>query len=464
MRSAGSRIKMKPTAHFPLPEAFLQRMQQQLGSAYTSFLSSIEETAPVGVRLHPLKLASQYEFDLNHKIAWEEHGYYLEERIKFTFDPSFHGGAYYVQEPSSMLIGPVIKNLLEGLDQPVVLDLCASPGGKSTSILSALGGRGLMVANEAIAGRVNGLQHNIIKWGYSNALISQADPSQFQAFPDLFDLILVDAPCSGEGLFRKDQSSRKEWTPGLAHQCSLRQKRILSDILPALKPGGILIYSTCTFNPAENMEQFSMLAGLGFESIPLPEWDQFPMVRLEENGIIGYQVYPHLMLGEGFFAGALRKVTGRQGAIPKTGSTGIEWVKAPGESERFFSASSGLECFNHRDTYFVFPSGMAGILDQFVGRLRMVQAGTALGQLKNKDFIPAHAWAQSLDRPETVTTLRLEKPEAIQYLRKNPIYIPGLDPGYGLIQYEGISLGWIKSVPGRINYLLPITYRIMQAD
>ncbi len=438
-------------------------MQHQLGSAYSSFLSSMEETAPIGVRLHPSKPAAQYEFDFNHKIDWEDHGYYLEERIKFTFDPAFHGGAYYVQEPSSMLIGPLVKKLLEGQDQPVILDLCASPGGKSTSILSSLGGRGLMVANEAIAGRVNGLQHNIIKWGYSNILISQADPYQFQSFPDLFDLILVDAPCSGEGLFRKDQSSRKEWSPGHTQQCSLRQKRILTDIIPALKPGGVLIYSTCTFNPAENMEQLAMLAGLGFETIPFPEWDSFPMVRLEENGITGYQIYPHLMNGEGFFIGALRKVAGGRGTSPKTGSPGIDWVNPPKESENFFASHSGLECFNHQDTYFVFPSAMAGTLDQFIGRLRVVQAGTAMGQLKNKDFVPAHAWAQSLHCPRMVTTQQVDKPNAIQYLRKNPIFLNGPDPGYQIIRYESIALGWIKSVPGRINNLYPMAYRILQA-
>ncbi|HNR06391.1 MAG TPA: hypothetical protein PKM27_03690 [Saprospiraceae bacterium] len=454
---------MKPSTPYPLPDAFLKRMQDQLGTSYSSFLDAVEKISPPAVRLHPLKLAGHYEFPLDLNIPWEDHGYYLRERIKFTLDPSFHGGAYYVQEPSSMLVGPLVKRLLESYDQPLVLDLCASPGGKSTAILSALNGRGLLLANETIAGRISGLQHNLIKWGYANALISQSDPIQFQAFPGMFDLILVDAPCSGEGLFRKDHSSRKEWTPDLALQCSLRQKRILRDILPALKPGGILLYSTCTFNPAENMEQLHMLGGLGFESIPLKEWDDFPLVRLEENGVTGYQAYPHLMNGEGFFVGALRKGTGSQGPVPTTAPTGVEWVNPPRESQRFIPSGSGLKCFLHRDQYFVFPSAMADALDQFIGRLRLVQAGTALGQLKNKDFVPAHGWAQSLDCPGTVISLNVEKAEALQYLRKDPLPRQGLDPGYHLIRYEGISLGWIKSLPGRINNLYPMAYRIMQA-
>lgn len=452
---------MKAASPIPLPEEFLKRMQGQLGNQFKEFLEAMEDTVPVSIRLHPYKTANSYSFKLNDPVPWGQQAFYLSSRPVFTLDPIFHAGGYYVQEPSSMILETVVKMYLKDLMDPCILDLCASPGGKSTSILSQLGGRGLLVSNEIISSRVGGLQHNLIKWGFSNQLISQSDPARFKSMNGLFDLILVDAPCSGEGLFRKDAMSRLEWSDRNAHQCSLRQKRILSDVFDALKPGGIMIYSTCTYNPAENIDQVLFLQGLGMESLPGPELEKYHLVKVEKGGAIGFQAYPHKVSGEGLFLGILRKTAGKLTPQHRGPGPSIEWVNAPRGSEYWQPVDPGLSCFKHNDTYFIFPEHAGGLLEACSANLRISTAGCAFGQLKNKDFIPAHSWALNINFPETTDTLELDLTGAIRFLRKDNISNNQNKNGYLLVRYQGLNLGWVKSVQGRFNNLYPKNYRIL---
>jgi len=445
----------------PIPEGFLKRMKGQLGDQFEDFIDALNTPLPPSIRLHPVKKASQYEFKLNDPVTWGTQGYYLDKRPVFTLDPVFHGGGYYVQEPSSMMIEGVINNLLKNMDNPCVLDLCASPGGKSTSILSQLNGRGLLVSNEIISSRVPGLQHNLIKWGYSNQVLTQADPQRFKYLPDFFDLVLVDAPCSGEGLFRKDTSSRNEWSDYYTGQCRLRQQRILTDIFDAIKPGGLMIYSTCTFNPEENIDQLYFLQTMGMTSITTPELDTYPLIKMERDKTFGYQAYPHLMRGEGFFIGILQKTSGNPGSYPMADTRVINWTKPPGEGGELLPDAPGVSCFTHQDTYYIFPDHKRHELEQLSGALRIVEAGSAWGQLKNDDFIPAHSWALNTLCPKDLNTVDLDKDQALQYLRKETINIEERKKGYLLIRYLGLHLGWVKGLKDRVNNLYPKNYRIL---
>lgn len=443
----------------PLPAGFLRRMRGQLGNQFDEFLQVMDSPLNTAVRLHPVKKALRYEFELNDPVRWAQDAFFLDKRPVFTLDPTFHAGGYYVQEPASMLLELVFKKHLANLKNPCVLDLCASPGGKSTSLLSQLNSKGLLVSNEVISSRIGPLQHNLIKWGYSNQIITQSDPSRFKQLSGLFDLILVDAPCSGEGLFRKDEASRSEWTENNAHQCSMRQQRILNDVLHALKPGGVLVYSTCTYNPGENIDQLEWLQHLGMDCIPSPELEKYPLVKIEKGKVHGFQAYPHLIKGEGFFIGVLQKNTPRQ--ISSSGQGGsIHWTLPPKEADPYLPKNSGMSFFKHDDTYFTFPSVEENHLEQ-LSALRIISAGCALGQLKNTDFIPSHNWALSLDIPNSLEGLDLDKEQAIRFLKKDVMAKHQEKSGYLLIRYQGLNLGWVKGLKDRYNNLLPKNNRIL---
>lgn len=454
---------MKGAQPIPVPEGFLKRMQGQLGNQFEAFIDALDSPLPPSIRLHPFKKARQYEFELNNPVKWGNQGFYLNKRPVFTLDPVFHAGGYYVQEPSSMLMEDVIKYHLENIDDPCVLDLCASPGGKSTSILSQLNGKGLLVSNEIISSRLAGLQHNLIKWGFSNQVMTQSDPERFKQLPGFFDLIMIDAPCSGEGLFRKDHSSRLEWNEYYTNQCKLRQQRILNDVFDALKPGGILVYSTCTYNPEENIDQLYFLQNLGMQTLTTPPLENYSVVRIEKGQVHGYQAYPHLIRGEGFFIGVLRKST----ECPVKSQPGvnrqIQWTSLPQAAGFLDSKEKELAYFIHHDHYFDFPGIEKYRLEALGGAVRIVEAGSALGQLKNNDFIPAHSQALKVHCPVDIEIIDLDKDQAIRYLRKETILVGGKISGYQLVRFQGLNLGWVKRLKDRTNNLYPKNYRILMS-
>ncbi|MDX1666694.1 MAG: RsmB/NOP family class I SAM-dependent RNA methyltransferase, partial [Saprospiraceae bacterium] len=272
----------------PLPEAFLQRTRQQLGDEFEAFVRALDGPPPVSIRLHPRKKFSLPEN--TGKVKWCPGGLYLPERPVFTLDPHFHAGAYYVQEASSMFLSEAVRQWID-LSQPLrVLDLCAAPGGKTTLLNSLLPEGSLLLSNETIASRFRILKENATRWGYANTCLSQADPAALSEIDGFFDLVVVDAPCSGEGLFRKDRNARQEWSEELVDFCAGRQKRILTDALGLLAPGGTLVYCTCTYSREENEDNAHWLC---------EEMDLIPrkMTLSSEWGIeeqtYGYQLYPH---------------------------------------------------------------------------------------------------------------------------------------------------------------------------
>ena len=250
-----------------LPQAFIERTRQLLGETqYPLFEEALQTEVPVSIRPNATKCAKEVEGE---PIPWASSGVYLKNRPTFTFDPLFHAGCYYVQEASSMFVERVLQAYVK---EPVVmLDLCAAPGGKSTLCRSVLPEGSLLIANEVMRNRSQILAENLIKWGHPEVIVTNNDPADFTDLTHLFDVILTDVPCSGEGMFRKDQVAVDEWSLENVDVCWKRQRRILTDIWPALKPGGLLIYSTCTFNREEDEDNVAWIAKeLGAEILPVP--------------------------------------------------------------------------------------------------------------------------------------------------------------------------------------------------
>lgn len=347
-----------------------------------------------------------------------------------------------------------------------VLDLSAAPGGKSTHILSLLNNRSLLVSNEVIRSRASILAENIQKWGHANVVVTNNDPKDFQSLPGFFDVIVIDAPCSGEGLFRKDADAMNEWSPDNVALCSSRQKRIVADVWPALKENGILIYSTCTYNDAENEENLVWLKKnhpIEFLKLNLDQsW------RIEESikdDVVGYRFFPHRVKGEGFFISAMRKLNGgnplkiksrqRLKPAPKKTVQAIQpWVLSP-ESYYYFE---------HNQVVYFLPEEKSEEADVLAQYLKIVSAGTAITEVKHNKLIPEHALAVSIHlHKENFTNLHLDYDAAIKYLRRDTLQLPETPKGYCLINFENTSLGWVNSIGNRFNNMYPMEWRIRMA-
>ena len=297
-----------------LPEEFKNYAKESLGEKNSSILlNEIEQGADItSIRINPFKRGFSPEG--LEGIAWSSLGHYLPERPVFTLDPVFHAGGYYVQEASSMYM-ELVRDAIEAdfggsffSSNINALDLCAAPGGKSTHLVSLLGDDSILVSNEVIKSRATILADNIAKWGTDNVIVTNNDPSDFSAFEEFFHLIIVDAPCSGEGLFRKDPQAVEEWSPANVNLCAQRQQRILADIWAALKPGGYLVYSTCTYNKYENDGNLKFLQ----ENFNASILTLSSCTNASKSGIMltpmgGLQFIPGKVKGEGQFMAIVRK-------------------------------------------------------------------------------------------------------------------------------------------------------------
>jgi 16S rRNA C967 or C1407 C5-methylase (RsmB/RsmF family)/NOL1/NOP2/fmu family ribosome biogenesis protein len=410
------------------------------------------------------------------RVPWSAEGIYLQRRPTFTFDPLFHAGCYYVQEAGSMFVEKALRTYVEG---PVaMLDLCAAPGGKSTHARSVLPAGSLLVANEVMRNRSQILAENLIKWGHPEVVVTNNDPADFTPLGPTFDVILTDVPCSGEGMFRKDAVAVEEWSVENVANCEARQRRILADIWPTLKPGGLLIYSTCTYNREENEDNVLWIARtLGADILPLPvdpAWDITGNLTRADFPV--YRFLPHRTQGEGFFMAVLRKHAddaseGEEGiaiynkvrkgkrdreSAPKTPAIPAEartWVQ---QSEAYLWEMQG-------DTAVAFPAAHAALYQRLKERLKVIHAGITVGSVKGKDFIPHHSLAMStvLGR-EAFPTAEVTYEQAIAYLRKESLTLsqPALPRGYVLLTYQSAALGFVKHLGNRANNLYPQEWRI----
>lgn len=445
-----------------LPSAFISYLENLLGKEAEKLMESFSSASPVSIRINPFK--NYLPSPELRQIPWCSTGYYLPVRPVFTLDPAFHAGAYYVQEASSMFLEQVIKKITKENKPLRVLDICAAPGGKSTHLLSLLHGESLVVCNEVIRSRAEILKENIIKWGVSNVIVTSSDPEKVSEIKNYFDIILVDAPCSGEGLFRKDNEAINEWSTENINLCQLRQKRILNNVWPALKAGGHLIYSTCTFQRSENEEQLKKFVGANKAhsvSVDINEdWNITVTETPSVNGIIkSYRFYPHKLKGEGFFISVLRKEFEDARMENKKTKRKLNEIKNSSVNN-FITNPEELFFFEHNQTIFAFPENLYEELSFLSDKINIVYAGIETGKIIGKELIPAHALALSTIVSENIPSVELSTDDALKYLRKNEIKIELKQKGWMTVKYNNLNLGWIKALSNRINNYYPKEYRI----
>ena len=449
-----------------LPADFICSVRAKLGEETEPFLAALAQDAPVSIRLNPFKRQRNLLFfrQLVEPVPWSQQGYYLAERPSFTFDPLFHAGYYYVQEASSMFIEYVVRKLVFA---PVTcLDLCAAPGGKSVDLLSALPKGSLLVSNEIVRQRANVLSETLIKFGHPNTVVTQNSAKDFAAFPGLFDLILVDAPCSGEGMFRKDEVAVQEWSLQNVKMCAARQKDILGDVWPAIKPGGLLVYSTCTYNSDENEENIRWAANnLGAVMIKVEVDDDWNIEPSHDGETDGYHFYPHKIKGEGLFVIVLQKPDAERSeadSLPrKNKKQPALFIKDSADYAKWITNSETFHWMESGGRVSALPKLHAETIVALMHRLKCLSAGIELGEKKGKDFIPAHALAMSINlNREVFNNHEVTYEQAIAYLRKEAITLTDAPRGMVLLTWQNEPLGFVKNIGNRANNLYPNEWRI----
>ncbi len=445
-----------------LPPSFVKRQQQLLGAESEAFFQALHTPSPVSIRLNPAKLR-QPDTELllpvkDETVPWCRNAWYLKERPVFTLDPAFHAGAYYVQEASSMFIDHILQQLLP--NRPLrVLDLCAAPGGKSTLLASALPPGSLLVVNEVIRNRAIVLKENIIKWGQDNIVVTHNDPADFRSLKGCFDLILVDAPCSGEGMFRKDEKAISEWNESNLFLCSERQKRILANIWDCLRPEGYLIYSTCTYNPNENNAILDwILQNYPAKTIKISH--SFPGITSISGNAEGYQFYPHKTKGEGFFVGVVQKTTGEEFSEKKLQGKETA-IRLPAEIQSLLVHPEQFTPYQQEETIGIIPALHHRFIRLLSQHLRILYKGCELAEINNRKLKYLHSFAlyHGLNQ-NACSCYETSLSQALRYLRKEDIPGSGPTGQWSLVTYRGISLGWGKNLGNRFNNYYPKEWRI----
>ena len=446
-----------------LPPAFTERMQQLLGNESETFFQALVSESPTSIRLNPKKTANTdlpFSELLSRQVPWCSNGYYLKERPSFTSDPLLHGGAYYVQEASSMFLQVVLQQISG--DTPLrVLDLCAAPGGKSTLLANNLPKDSLLVSNEVIKSRASILKENIIKWGYDHIVVTNSDPNRFTGMKGAFDMILVDAPCSGEGMFRKDEKAIMEWSENNLRLCEERQKRILSDVWDALAPGGYLVYSTCTYNPGENEDILNWIFTT-FDASSVEIRHNFTAITPSLSPLHGYHFYPHKTSGEGLFMGVIQKNDGTPFTMKKEKrATPSPAVKLPVDILPLLPDMTTYTPYIAGETLGILPKQHAEFIQYLSSKAGVIYKGCEIGECIKGKTKPAHALAlyHKLQQKH-VTRQEVDLSTALQFLRKEDIRFEAPQGEWILITYKGIGLGWVKEVGNRVNNYYPKEWRI----
>lgn len=450
-------------------EAFKRYVEEAIGreNALVAF-SAFDDPATVSVRMNPFKPSAGQQ---GRPVAWCRHGVILEERPVFTLDPLFHAGAYYVQDSSSMFVGYAFRRLLETVQKPTgrpfrVLDLCAAPGGKTTdlaaSLREAFGDGFLLVSNEIMKARVGILADNVALWGDPNVVVVSDDPSAFAVLPGFFDMILADVPCSGEGMFRKDEEAVRQWSEDNVSLCEARQRRILADVWPSLAQGGLMVYSTCTFNRYENDGNVKWVADeLGAECVFKEDLlSGMPGVIRTE---LGYSLVPGHVEGEGQYCSAVRKTSDVEFREVRTKvrrqPANVKEQTLPKGLESLVSVEVKLR--QKGETVTAVPSVISSEVNMLEQSLHMITAGTALGTIKGKTLVPDADLALSLIlSDDAFPSVEVDRETALEYLHRDAVAFPSAALGYLLVKYQGLPLGFVKNLGNRCNSLHPQSRRI----
>lgn len=421
-----------------LPEEFSTYTSKLFGEKlWTTFLRGMQEQPPVSVRLNPFKYDAAtmpLPSDEDGMVEWCPEGRYLQARPLFTLDPLLHAGAYYVQEAASMYVTNVVRRFAD-LSAPLrVLDLCAAPGGKSTAVRGVLPEGSLLMSNEPMRPRANILMENVRKFGHPDVIVTNNYAIDYQRSGLKFDVIIADVPCSGEGMFRKDAKAVEDWSENVVSLCSARQKRILADVWPALRRGGSLIYSTCTFEDAENDAVMEWTADELGGTVHEYDYSSLEGVIPTKTGGL---LVPGFVKGEGQFVSALIKNTGVDGfrlsGKPAVGAAekrkGNLLIHIPGSIVREVAALEPL---------------------------RPIQTGVAKGELKGRDLVPSADWALSLALPDGAYPVAdLDRETALRFLHRDSIFLKDAPKGFVLLRFEGHPLGFVKNLGSRCNNLHP---------
>ncbi len=446
-----------------LPSPLLRTLREKYHIDERSFIEEHADSRQLtSVRLNPFKPIAV--FDSEEPVAWCTAGRYLPSRPSFSTDPLFHAGCYYVQEASSMFLEQAVRHTVDLADSLRVLDLCAAPGGKSTHLASLLNAESLLVSNEIIKSRATVLADNMTRWGVLNNVVTNNDPKEVGRIASYFDLMVVDAPCSGSGMFRKDPHAIAEWSEANVGLCSQRQQRILADALPALKNGGVLIYSTCSYSDEENEQIADWLCSTyKLESLPVPLQSDWGIVETRSalHGCYGYRFYPHRIKGEGFFISCFRKREGGQANQPGR----IKPVKADSlhiNSIKQWLTAQPVDFLPLAEGYSLLPEGMLNEVRYLQQHLYLKQAGIFAGKVMGGKLVPSHELAQSLLVGTQVSRVELELEQALAYLRKEDIDVSQMPQGWVLMCYKSYALGWSKILPSRSNNHYPKNLRILK--
>lgn len=449
-----------------LPPALLTSLRPLPGFDETAF-RAVHAAAqpPVSVRLNSAKPSAV--FPDAEPVPWCATGRYLPQRPVFTLDPLFHAGCYYVQEASSMFLEHALKSSTDLADDLRVLDLCAAPGGKSTLLAGLLSPDSLLVANEVIKPRAGILADNLTRWGALNAFVTNNDPRDFGRLSGFFDLLVVDAPCSGSGLFRKDPGAVAEWSPEAVTLCAQRQRRILSDAWACLREGGLLVYSTCSYSQAENEDQLDWLAEtFAVESLRMPLKPQFGGIvetTSDRAGAFGYRFYPDRVRGEGFFLAVFRKISSEKEARfrlekPRPSKT----ARTERDAFRPWLNDVDAHAWTQRgEDFFLLNPEHRADFEALAQTLYLRKAGVRLGRLAGRELLPDHELALSTALNADSPSLDLDRENALRFLKKEPFEYQAETTGWAAVRYEGHALGWAKVLPNRLNNYLPKDWRIL---
>ena len=442
-----------------LNAAFVERTRLLFGQErYQCFEQALEEEPVVSIRYNCSKMQPCTQQAL---VPWAANGRYLDERPVFTADPLFHAGCYYVQEASSMFVEQVVRQLV---DAPVrALDLCAAPGGKSTHLLSLLPEGSMLVSNEPVPQRAQVLAENVTKWGNASTVVTRNEPADFAQFRNFFDFVLVDAPCSGEGMFRKDAFAVEQWSVSNVELCARRQREILTGVWNSLRPGGLLVYSTCTFNREENEDCVEWIADeLGAEPLTLEISEGWNITgSLTTVGLPVYRFIPGFTAGEGLFLAVLRKNGESEAMQPRIPRIKPVAAKMKAEVEKWLACSGQFEYVMLDETLTALPKEHAAAMLSLHQKLKTLKCGLPLADVKNDKLLPSHALAMSNDIDAgAFNAVELGREQALGYLHREALALSGAPLGYLLMTYKGIPLGFVKNIGNRANNMYPAEWRI----
>lgn len=447
-----------------LPEEFTTYTSNLFGEElWKKFLDAMQEQPPVSIRLNPFKYDAAtmpLPAEDDAVVEWCPEGRYLKTRPQFTLDPLLHAGAYYVQEAASMYVSEVVRRYADMSSPLRVLDLCAAPGGKTTAVRSVLPEGSLLMTNEPMRQRANILMENVQKYGCPDVIVTNNYAIDYQRSGLKFDIIIADVPCSGEGMFRKDEGAIEEWSVQNVKKCAALQREIIDDIMPCLRDGGLLVYSTCTFNAHEDEENVDYI---------VENWN---MERLDARHFI-----PGETRTEGLFMAVMRK----PGEASNLMSASADKKKDKKQKKGKQTKQQPVSCVKLLSEWLTddasFDICMLGgrvvavkkawrnVFDIADSKLRVMHAGVELGEQKGKDIIPSESLALSISlNRHAFPMVELDRDTAIAYLRREPIMLAADTPrGYVVVTYKKLPLGFVKNLGNRTNNLFPQEWRIRSA-